>query len=164
MALKVSDVIFKPSSVVIYFNDRTVVEGFHRVSNNTFKIDGFTAAQRTAVIDFYENAGPSSEVDVRFHALIVALRAEENGGGGGPIVDVTGGDQFTEDEFTPTNGQTVFTLTETYVTGGLATFYVNGIAYRRDTDYTISGTTLTWLDGPFTLSSSDEVFVVYQSI
>ena len=72
------------------------------------------------------------------------------GGGGGVSVQ--------EDVFAPTTLQTVFTLSQTWA-GMYAVVYVNGIESIRNIDFTISGTTLTWLDTPYTLTLGD-LFVV----
>jgi hypothetical protein len=78
-------------------------------------------------------------------------------GGGGP----GGTPDWVEDEYTATAGQTVFTLSDT--PASLATFsmYVNGIIYDDVTDYTISGTTLTWLDTGFVLEAGDKILARY---
>jgi len=62
------------------------------------------------------------------------------------------------DLFTPTLGQTVFLLSETYAPGGFARFTVNGVDYS---DFTIAGTTAIWT-GPFSLDSGDDVTVEYE--
>ena len=76
---------------------------------------------------------------------------------------VGGGTTFHEDEFVPTAGQKVFTLSNTVVGGGFSVAIVNGGSYAEDTDYTISGTTFTWLDREFSLDVGDEVTVKYQT-
>lgn len=63
------------------------------------------------------------------------------------------------DGFTPTAGQTEFTLSED-PNGGLVDLYVNGVLYVLDVDYTVSGTTLTWLE-PFELEADDVVLAAY---
>lgn len=79
-------------------------------------------------------------------------------GGGG------GGGTFIENEFTvASNGQTAFTLTSSFSSGGLSVLFVNGIGYAEGTEYMISGTTLTWLDAPFTLQIGDRVVIKYQT-
>lgn len=79
-------------------------------------------------------------------------------GGGG------GGGTFVENEFAVlSDGQTVFTLSTTFSPGGLSVLWVNGIGYAEGTDYTISGTTVTWLDNPFALEIGDQVTVKFQT-
>jgi hypothetical protein len=67
---------------------------------------------------------------------------------------------FVEEFFTPAGGQTVFTIADTPVTDTVL-FYVNGVLYELDVDYTVAGTTITWLDAKFTLAASDRVFISY---
>jgi hypothetical protein len=71
---------------------------------------------------------------------------------------------FQEDEFTATGGQTVFVLSETFALNGMATVTVNGVRYAQGTNYTISGTTLTWLDTPFTLEVGDCIIALYEFV
>ncbi len=71
---------------------------------------------------------------------------------------------FTEDEYTPTIGQTVFTLTGSWVGGsGFVSVEVNGIGYDRGSHYTASVGSITWLDVPFTLEITDRFTVMYQT-
>lgn len=60
-----------------------------------------------------------------------------------------------------TNGQTAITLSQTPKDANDVVLIVNGIQYALTTDYTISGTTLTWLDTDFTLETTDKVSVEY---
>jgi hypothetical protein len=60
-----------------------------------------------------------------------------------------------------TNGQTVFSLTQTPKDTANVIFFVNGIAYNITIDYTVVGTTLTWLNVDFTLQTSDRVTAEY---
>jgi len=79
-------------------------------------------------------------------------------GGQAPVPPAT-----TEDEFTATAAQTVFTLTQPFTTGGLIVLTINGQRFALDTDFTAAGTTLTWLDTPFVLESGDSVVVIYNN-
>ena len=63
--------------------------------------------------------------------------------------------QFEEILLPTSAGQTVFTLADAYRPSIIPSLEVNGVAYIKDTDYTISGTTLTWLDALFTLDTTD---------
>ena len=84
---------------------------------------------------------------------------QELGGGGGG-----GGASFAENEFIATPAQTVFALSFAFVgVGGLAILHVNGFVYAKDTDFTISGTTLTWLDTSFVLDAGDCVTCFFQT-
>jgi hypothetical protein len=69
-----------------------------------------------------------------------------------------------EDEFTATLAQTVFTLTQSAAAGGVVVLTINGQRFAEGTDFTISGTTLTWLDTPFTLEAGDAVVITYNHI
>lgn len=87
---------------------------------------------------------------------------QEIGGGGGG-----GGAAFAENEFiVVTNGDTVFGLSAPFLgVGGLAILHINGITYAKDTDFTIVGTVLTWLDKPnlFTLDADMRVVCFFQT-
>ena len=62
------------------------------------------------------------------------------------------------------NGQTAFTLAATPKWGGAVRLEVNGVAYVNSAgkDFTVSGTTLTWLNRQFTLATTDEVVAYYE--
>jgi len=72
---------------------------------------------------------------------------------------------FVEDEFIPSASQTVFMLSATYVgANGLTVVGLNTAGgYAEGTHYTISGTTFTWLDNPFTLDGVDRLVVKFQT-
>ncbi len=73
--------------------------------------------------------------------------------------------RFREQKFTPTDGQKIFTLSKPIVpANGLVMLFVNGLAYERGVDFTAAGTTVTWLDNPFSLATVDCVLVVYGHI
>lgn len=63
------------------------------------------------------------------------------------------------------NGQTAFTLSPTPFAGttGTMLLWVNGVLYEQGTSYTIAGSALTWLDAPFTLTTTDEIVAFYQA-
>ena len=86
-------------------------------------------------------------------------RATGTGGGLTPPLGTTA---FATYIAVATPGQTVFPLVSSYLLGGLAFLWINGVEYLKDTDYTISGTTLTWLDVPFVLSAGDVLKAVYE--
>lgn len=69
--------------------------------------------------------------------------------------------KFTEDEFTPTAAQTIFSLSQSFLVGGISIVFVNGIGFAEGTDYSIAGNVLTWLDTDFTLATTDELIVKY---
>ena len=63
---------------------------------------------------------------------------------------------------TATASQTVFTLDEVPFDDNDVEMKINGVSYLITTDYTISGTTATWLDTDFTLDAGDKVEFIYQ--
>jgi len=69
---------------------------------------------------------------------------------------------FAEDQFTAAALQTVFVTSFAYLAGGLSALFVNGVEYDIGVDYTLVGTTLTWLDTLFTLGVGDKVTIKYQ--
>jgi hypothetical protein len=83
---------------------------------------------------------------------------------GGAWVVTSGTAEFNEDVFTPTFGQTVFTLSLPFKGAGASVLLaVNGVLdYIEGVDFTITGTTLTWM-GPFTLTGVDQVIARYQT-
>jgi len=68
------------------------------------------------------------------------------------------------DSFTPTPGQTVFTLSQTPNSNDSVSVYLNGQRRRITSDYTLSGNTLTWInpDG-ILLTPDDRLDVTYNS-
>jgi hypothetical protein len=62
--------------------------------------------------------------------------------------------------FTPTVGQTTFTLAEP-PTAESVHFIVNGVEYVNTADFTVSGADVTWVSTLFTLDDNDEVIVRY---
>jgi hypothetical protein len=67
----------------------------------------------------------------------------------------------TLEEFTPTTGQTVFALSQT--PSGAVECFINGVRARSGYDFSISGTSLTWLDTDFSLGASDVMNCWYYS-
>jgi len=59
------------------------------------------------------------------------------------------------------DGQTVFTLAEEPVDPDDVTFVMNGAMYIKDVDFTVVGTTVTWLNTDFGLVTGDRVRVDY---
>jgi hypothetical protein len=75
---------------------------------------------------------------------------------GGTIVEYT-------DAFTPTAGQTVFTLSNVPVTPTNTVMTINGKAETSigaNPGFTIVGETVTWLNS-YTLGTDDRVFITY---
>lgn len=67
-----------------------------------------------------------------------------------------------EDEYTPTAGQITFIITQPPADLVSMKFYVNGILYDDDGDYTVSGATVTWLGTNFVMQTTDKVHISYQ--
>ena len=64
-----------------------------------------------------------------------------------------------EDTFTPTLAQTIFTLSNSYGAGTISILFLNGVSQLEGIDYTISGTTLTYLH--LTLDNLDTLQIFY---
>lgn len=78
-------------------------------------------------------------------------------------VSVGGGHSpWTEDEFVPTNGQITFILSLAPTDLVSLEFIVNGVHFDDATDYTVSGTTVTWLNAAFVMKTKDKVLIRYQ--
>ena len=71
------------------------------------------------------------------------------------------GKSWKRDEFTATNGQVTFILSSAPADNSSVTLYVNGVMYDDVDDYTVSGTTITWLNTPFSMDAGDEILVRY---
>ena len=65
------------------------------------------------------------------------------------------------DLFIATASQTVFVLSETPVDSTDVKMSVNGHFERITEDYTVSGTTLTWLNNNFILEAGDRIEIHY---
>jgi hypothetical protein len=63
--------------------------------------------------------------------------------------------------YTPLLGQTVFTLSFTPAQPSQVDFLVNEAKFVNGSDYTVVGTTLTWLDVEFTLDPGDKAEAIY---
>lgn len=75
-----------------------------------------------------------------------------------------GGGTFAENEFTVvSNGQTAFVLSQAIALAGLSVLFVNGVGYAEGTEYTVAGTSLNWLDVPFTLEIGDKLVLKFQT-
>lgn len=67
-----------------------------------------------------------------------------------------------EVEFTPTAGQITFLLGSIPADVVSLEFYVNGVLYDDTTDYTVSGSTVTWTNVAFILKTEDKVIIRFQ--
>lgn len=82
--------------------------------------------------------------------------------GTGRWFKVTGGTGLITDQvFTPTLGQTVFTLSDIYAPGGFKLVALNGVV-QLPSDFTISGTTFTWTGSYVMDPTTDLLCVFYQ--
>lgn len=72
--------------------------------------------------------------------------------------------RIVEQTFTPTSMQTIFTLSQPYSAGDMALVSLNGVIQDVGVNFTIAGTTLTWLDVPTTLGPTDSLSIRYQAI
>lgn len=95
---------------------------------------------------------------------------DQNGGGYGQRKDATsppGGSGYGSAEVLPVTlaGQTSFTIAAAPNLAFEPILFVNGAEQRRGVgeDYTISGTTLTWLDNDFTLATTDTLELYYST-
>jgi len=69
------------------------------------------------------------------------------------------------DEPTVTNGQTVFTLSQTPISDAAFAMYLNGQRQNITSEYTRSGTTVTWLNpGGVELVDTDSVIFAYNDV
>lgn len=75
---------------------------------------------------------------------------------------VGSGAPWVEDEFSPTNGQVTFILSQAPTDANSVVFLANGVAADDGVDYTRSGQTITWTDVWFVMDTSDKVLVRYQ--
>lgn len=67
------------------------------------------------------------------------------------------------EKFVPALAQTVFTMSGSPTPTIQPILTVNGVEYEKGVNYTISGSTLTWLDTPFTLDASDDLRIYYSN-
>lgn len=70
-------------------------------------------------------------------------------------------DHHQTDVFTAAASQTAFTLSRTPVDDDDVELTVNGIEYTNGTDFSASGTSITWNDILFTLESGDIIILDY---
>lgn len=86
--------------------------------------------------------------------MVFGLDTEIGLGGGG------GGSRI-EDTFTPTLGQTIFTLSGVPVVPDDTSMFVNTVKYLYSVHFTVAGNQLTWLDVGFTLDTVDSVEIIW---
>ncbi len=69
---------------------------------------------------------------------------------------------FRLDSFTPTAGQTAFTLAAPPLHPLIVIAFVNGVEYENGVDFGVVGTTFTWNDVLFTLGTTDLLTVYFE--
>jgi len=69
---------------------------------------------------------------------------------------------WTQDEYVATLGQVTFILSAATTDPASIRVIVNGVDYDDVADFTVSGTTLTWLNNAFSMDAGDIVLVRYQ--
>ena len=67
-----------------------------------------------------------------------------------------------DQDFQPTAGQVTFILSVAPTDPKTVTVTVNGVVVDEGTDYTISGVTITWLDVPYVMQTTDLLSVRYR--
>ncbi len=73
------------------------------------------------------------------------------------------GPLWVEDGFISTVGQVTFVLSKAPTELSTVEFDVNGVNYKSGgSDYTLSGTTITWLNNAFVMDAGDRVLVRYR--
>ncbi len=77
------------------------------------------------------------------------------------IIDLGVGATPHDEQFSPANGQTVFTLAATPLVPSTVGFYVNGVKYQFTKDFTVLANVVTWLNTDFTMAVGDNVDVAY---
>lgn len=83
--------------------------------------------------------------------------------GGQLVIDGSGiaGADWNEDEFSPSDDQISFSLSEAPTDGDSVFFIINGVIYDDTDDYTVSGQTVTWTDALFNMQTTDKVIIKY---
>ena len=77
-------------------------------------------------------------------------------------INATGvGSTPVDEHFFAIANQTVFTLGTAPAVASAVQFYVNGVKYVFGIDYTVVGTTVTWLNGDFNMEAGDTVDIYY---
>jgi hypothetical protein len=78
------------------------------------------------------------------------------------FVDPPSGATWLEDAYTPTLGQVTFILSQAPTEPDSLSLHANGIEAVETDDYTLSGTTLTWLNTEFSFETDDGVVIQYK--
>jgi len=137
--------------IQVRLNDNTTLT-FSIAANGLMVFSGLPEISR---MEFsYVGAG-TEEVKVHITKIIGDQLLPDPGGPGGAIGRV-------EDKWAATIGQTVFTLTRAPEEPDSWPLFIEGVQYSSPDFFTVSGTTLTWLDVPFTLPAGARVEFYYE--
>ncbi len=110
--------------------------------------DFYTALNTPRSIDYKDKIITIKERQYQLNTLNVS----SNGGAG----------YLFKDLFIPSvNGQTDFALSHTPTIGIIPLLTIGGQTQEYGTDYTITDTTLTWLNNDFQLSITDRIIIYY---
>jgi hypothetical protein len=77
------------------------------------------------------------------------------------IADDTQHREWKEDEFEPTAAQITFILSQGPEDTTSVFFIINGVTYDDQSDYSVSGQTVTWLNTLFLMEVGDKVIIKY---
>ena len=133
----------------IYINDVTGQANINAIIINTIGGNQINGAALLSLTD----SGISAEIVITNKTEYIANLSTDNASGGG-------GTAFAHvDTFIPTLAQTVFTLLAPYSAGTVSILFLNGVSQLLGVDYTISGTTLTYLH--LTLDNLDTLQIFY---
>ena len=72
------------------------------------------------------------------------------------------GATWLEEAITPTLGQITFILSQAPTEPASLSLHANGIEAKETDDYTLSGTTLTWLNSEFSFETNDDIVIKYK--
>jgi hypothetical protein len=87
---------------------------------------------------------------------------ETDGAGSFTLIDTPTGAAWLEDTYVPTLGQVTFILSQAPTEPVSVSLHANGIEAVETVDYTLSGTTLTWLNTEFSFETDDGVVIQYK--
>ena len=87
---------------------------------------------------------------------------QTDGTGGFALIDTPTGAAWLEEAITPTLGQITFILSQAPTEPASLSLHANGIEAKETDDYTLSGTTLTWLNSEFSFETNDDIVIKYK--
>ena len=118
---------------------------------------GFSGQPEVTLIEFTSIESSDANVFVSKIMGLPALPIPPGGGAGSPA-----GGLRLEDIGPAGVSQTAFALPSTPSNPNAAVLFADGVEYSSPTFFTISGSTLTWLDVAFTFSGGERVEILYQ--